>query len=340
VIYKRHKIYWYDFTFQGRRYQESTHISNREEALDIEAARRTELARGEVGLVDRPKYTIHQLLDRLEARWRMEHKAPKQNLSVLKRVRESFPAGKMAHELTTTDLDRFALERQKQDYRNGTINKVMIVLRRAFNLAKVPWPEFEMLSVAGSKRKGFFSPEQIAKLLPAFTGLPERLRGVLLDHRDAARGSHGTALVLYPWQSDYRSLEYCKTKDDEDDNEPHMIPIAGQLVPIIKRRGLARTITSNGTAQFCDFIFHRDGNQIADFTKAWRTATSEAGCTGKLFHDLRRSAARNMVLKGIPQATAMKITGHLTDSMFRRYAILEGDDIAAALEKLAATQGG
>ena len=50
------------------------------------------------------------------------------------------------------------------------------------------------------------------------------------------------------------------------------------------------------------------------------------------FHDFRRSAARNLDRAGVSQAVAMKVTGHATDLMWRRYRIVDESDIEQALK--------
>lgn len=67
--------------------------------------------------------------------------------------------------------------------------------------------------------------------------------------------------------------------------------------------------------------------------RVWVRACKKAKLVGKLFHDYRRAAARNMLRAGVPQAVAMQITGHKTDSMFRRYSIVSTDDKRDALTK-------
>jgi integrase len=70
------------------------------------------------------------------------------------------------------------------------------------------------------------------------------------------------------------------------------------------------------------------------------TACRKAGVPGLLLHDLRRSAVRNLERAGVSRSVAMKLTGHKTENVYRRYAIVAENDLREAGIKLATLQDG
>lgn len=104
------------------------------------------------------------------------------------------------------------------------------------------------------------------------------------------------------------------------------LALEGPLREVLERRVGARRLN-------CPFIFHRDGVQVREFRRAWTSAAKRAGLPGALFHDLWRSAIRNVVRAGVDPAVAMRIYGHRTDRTLRRCNILDDADLRAAIAK-------
>ena len=92
--------------------------------------------------------------------------------------------------------------------------------------------------------------------------------------------------------------------------------------------GLARG--SRGRAMFT----RSDGKPIKDFRDIWKKVCKAAGVPDLLFHDLRRTAARNLRRAGVAEGVIMKVGGWKTRSVFERYAIVTESDISDAIHKL------
>ncbi|HEY3216473.1 MAG TPA: tyrosine-type recombinase/integrase [Candidatus Eisenbacteria bacterium] len=93
-------------------------------------------------------------------------------------------------------------------------------------------------------------------------------------------------------------------------------------------RALERT-----TGQIVPWVFHRGGVEIRDMDDAWRTACKAAGLPGRLFHDLRRSAALALRRLGLSETDIMELAGWETPSMFRRYCVKDETGLAERLQR-------
>lgn len=334
AIYKRGGVYWFTFVFNGRRIQRSTKQGSRKAAIDIESAFRTQLGRGEVGLDETKKdVTIGELLDALETDFKLRAKWDVRNQSNFKRARAVFPATMLAEGLTTADVDAYIAKKQREGLAPATINRMLQLVGQAYKKGLKRkdvkhLPEIRHLSEKGNERKGFFEAEEFSRLLEH---LPE-------DLRDFCRFAYITG-----WRkSEIASLTWSDIEGDvvrlrgenSKNGEARSVVLAGELAEVIKRRKQLRL--SSGVLTGC--VFHRDGNAIAEFRKSWASACKKAGLSERLFHDFRRTAVRNMVRSGVPQSIAMKISGHKTASMFRRYDISNEDDLREALLRVESYQ--
>ena len=87
-------------------------------------------------------------------------------------------------------------------------------------------------------------------------------------------------------------------------------------------------------------MFHFKGERMTWFYKTWDAACKEAGLVDecgkptRLFHDLRRSAVRNLVRAGTPELVAMRISGHKSRSVFERYNVVSETDIRQGAARL------
>jgi integrase len=95
------------------------------------------------------------------------------------------------------------------------------------------------------------------------------------------------------------------------------------------------------TGRIIPWVFPKlDGSRLGTYRPAWRKARIAAGMPGKLVHDFRRTAVRNLERAGVSRSAAMALTGDKTESVYRRYAIVDSTMLEEAVAKVAAFRNG
>ena len=190
-IYKRGGVYWYKFQWNGKLVRESTKQGNDKVARQMEAAHRTSLAKGEVGIRDKkPAVTLAEFCRKRFAPW-------SESSSSLKTWRDFYRVGLMAIQayaplaslnldaITTERITDFASHRQAEGMKVATVNASLRILRRVLRVAE-EWGELErapkvkMLS-GESHRERVITPEEEARYLASANSLLSEIATVLVD---------------------------------------------------------------------------------------------------------------------------------------------------------------
>ena len=248
--------------------------------------------------------------------------------------------GRRMSTITTADVRKYIAARLDAGAKRATVNNELAILNRAFTLAIVAGlllakPKIEKMDPR-NVRTGFFEREQfdaVVRHLPAEL-IPVMTFAYLTGWRIKSE------ILPITWaQVDERAevirLEVGSTKNTEGRTLPYgLLP---ELRDVIEAQAKRReALKKAGTIS--PYVFGRDDGTAINpwFFEAWRAACKAAGCPGRIPHDFRRTAVRNMERAGVSRSVAMKITGHKTESVYRRYAITNEGDIREGLGKLAA----
>jgi integrase len=277
------------------------------------------------------RQSLAELLDDLEQHYRVERRASLPQLrSHVKHLRRFFD-GWRAMAVDAAAVRDFIEQRRADGAAEASIARELEALRRAFTLAAAAGrlgftPVLPTLAIGHrNARQGFVAKADFQALLEVIGDS---------DVRDFAE---------WAWWSGMRKGEIAKLRweyldrdawtlaipaSDTKTRRPRTLALEGPLRDVMRRRLGARVFE-------CPFIFHRDGAAISEFRKTWAAACWRAGLAGLLFHDLRRSAVRNMVRAGVDPAVAMRVSGHRTRAVFDRYNIVSEDDLRAAAQRTA-----
>ena len=329
--------YWYAiFQRDGRQVRVSTKTDVKAEALAKLRKLMGDAERGITPESDLKKIKYEQLRAGLLANYNEQGKRSLQSLADgsetiwgLKPLDDYFK-GMSAAQITLESAREFMRKRKAKNLSNDTINGSLRLLRRMLAIAHEDGkihsvPKVRMLPNSPA-RKGFLPPESFDKLIAE---LPANLKPLVtfLYHSGVRLGEAKQIMWSQVQWSDGDALIILEDEQTKN-GEPRIIPITDPE--------LLRTLRESQKKDGLVF-------DTTNLRKAWRKACVAAGLgtitvvekmdpvyVGLIIHDLRRSAVRNMMNAGVGESVAMKISGHKTNNVFKRYHIVSADDVFAA----------
>jgi integrase len=347
-LFKRGNVWWYKITKNGETITKSTGKNDVDEAR-VERDRVVRSLSG-IPAIKLPKLvTITELLDDYLDYLRFQNK---KSVNIIEQVlnaniRPVFGL-RVAASMTSDQLHDYRKKRQQEDgASDATLNNELSYMRSAFyhgmkrqTPKKVLDVPFFPIVKTQNTRSGFVEFDEYEAIL---NELPSSLKPLFVaGYHSGCRSGELTGLQWSAVNFDrgYIELEAARTKNEEG----RYLPFYGDLREWMEKEKAIRD------AQFpnCPWVFFwhegcserngvklQPGSKINAFRKTWKAAVKRAGHDGLLFHDLRRSAVRNMVQEcGIPEAQAMKISGHKTYDMLRRYNIVSLKNVMDTATKM------
>jgi integrase len=323
----------------GRRFEESSGSTKYADAVALLKIREGDIAKGVPVSPQLARFRFEDAAADIEAEYVVNSRRSIGELT--RRIElhlKPFSGGRRMSRITTADIRAFTRKRLDTGAAAAEVNRELAILKRMFTLAVkgnrlLVRPHIPMLT-ENNVRKGFFEREQFEAV---HRHLPAPLQAVATFAYLTGWRIQSEILPLQWRQVDLRAgtarLDPGTTKNRDGRLFPYgdHLPALRQLLDA-QRRVTTELETARGI--ICPWVFHRNGKRIRGFRKAWANACEAAGCLGMIPHDLRRTAVRNLERAGVSRSVAMQLTGHKTEAVYRRYAIVSEGDLGAGLDKL------
>jgi len=329
------RIWWIKYYQPGNPvpFRESTKTKSWDDASRTLRRKLGEIASGTFTGPEAERVRMNDLFDQPTEDYVLNERKslPEVKLRLKRHVKPAFGSLRVA-ELRTDHVRSYIKSRQRVGAANATVNRELAILRRALHLGsqfdpplvlRVPYiPDLGEHNV----RSGFLEHEVYLNLRDE---LPPYLRPlfVIAYHVGTRRGE--LTMVRWP-QVEFAANRIVLNPGETKNEEPRTLPVYGEMMAWLQMAKSERDLK----CPECPWVFQKDGRRIRTFYKAWNSACERAGVTGLQFHDLRRSAVRNMIRVGIPEKVAMAISGHKTRSMLDRYNIVSDRDLSDAAVKM------
>jgi integrase len=343
-IRKRGEVYWIRYYRNGKRLEESTRSSDRDVARRLLKMREGDVAKGVPVSPANSRVTFDNAAEDLEREYKQNGR---RSIDALERRFKlhltPYFGGRRLASLTTADVRAYVERRQAAGAANATINRELAALKRLFNLAKRARriladnvPHIEMLQ-EDNIRTGFFERDQFEAMRAA---LPAELRAVVTFAY--LTGWRKNEILSLDWrQVDFAAGTVTLDPGTTKNRDGRVFPFAAlpELKALLEAQRDETSALEREKAVIIAPVFHRSGARIVSIDGAWRTACTAAGCPGRILHDFRRTAVRNLVRAGVPERVAMLLSGHKTRSVFERYNVVSEADLSTGVARLAESMG-
>jgi integrase len=342
ALFKRGNIRWVKYYQNGRPIRESPRSEKETEAKRFLKLREGQVAQGKRVVLYADRVRFEDLAADFLTDYRVNGKRSLDKARRSVRHLQGYFGGMRAVDITTDKVRAYISKRQESGYANAESNRELAALKRMFNLAlqqtppKVSHKPYIPMLREDNVRQGFFEGEAFLAVLKH---LPTELQPVAsFAHITSWRKEEVLALT---WRQVDFPAEMVRLEPGTTMNrEGRTVFMTAELKKLLEEQRVKTMAIERRTGQIIPWVFHRGGKPIKSFKVAWQGACRRAGHPGLLFHDLRRTAVRNMIRAGIPERVAMQMAGHKTRAIFDRYHIVSEGDLREAARKLSGTANG
>lgn len=335
---KRRKVRTWAIRYYNRRNRDHDNEYGFKTQAEAERALRTRLAdqdRGRLVGVAVERTSFDDLRKMIEADYKANGRRSSKRLAQsLAHLAKTFGQAR-AVDITEDRLAAYVAARREEGAAIASVNRELAALRRMFTLAydaqRVGRKPRIRTYQEDNVRKGFFEDEQLRAVL---RHLPAELRPVIeVAHVTGWRVP--SEILTRQWRHVDFDGGWLRLEPGEAKNkEGRAFPLDPHLRPILATLHAQTERLEQEKGRIIPWVFHRDGQRIRYLRRSWITACRKAGVPGRLPHDLRRTAVRNLERAGIPRSVAMALVGHKTESVYRRYVIVDESMLRAAAAKL------
>ena len=332
---KESSVYWVKYYRNGIPIRESTGTAVFNEAKSFLNRREGDVAKGVpiTPKMGRVKFT--EIAEDIVNDYKVNGRRSTRDLEARLRLHIlPFFGEARASALSAVNFRKYIDFRQEKGAKNAEINRELAAIKRTYTLAVQAGRIFQKPYIPMLKennvRIGFFEREQFESIR---SNLSEDLAPMITFAYITGWRTYSEVMPLKWAQVDFEAgrvrLEPGITKNDDG----REFPITKELKALLKGQK-EKAIALRKRGIICPWVFNRRGKPILEYRRAWKTACKKAGLPGRIPHDFRRTAVRNLVRAGIPERVAMMLTGHKTRSVFERYNIVSTGDFDQAAKRL------